>query len=905
MARSSRHTPLLIIALVLAAALLFAVPAAFANTLKLVQELPTGQTPKSIAQGDINGDGLADLAVGNFNSSSITIYYQQPTGGFSTDDSETLRLLFPTNANPCSVGIGDVDGDGLADVVASGARYQLIYLFRQIAPGVFFEPTSLDTHDLYPIHPAYAWHALGWDAPGFLRFGFYPLGNGHQIQVVNLDPWRSDTAEIVASAMWVLDGDPDNDKGGVYIAEWAAGQDTSGSPVTTRLRNYFDHSFVPTEALSHYAAAVGTEWGPWNPQAVAAGDFNNDGYLDVFLGGYYGTGNFGAGPSIISAGMGLFADRAFDMPIMANPVKAAAGDLNDDGLTDLALTGRLGTGEWAVALQDDYGRLGASPPETFGQDTTADPSGVVIGDVNDDGLADLILANAHFDETTGTIGIVPQMSWPNRQRRAPLSFERRFAAGRYPQEVAVADFDTADDISTAGHPMNEVAVVNANSNTVMIYDQVPPDPPDIVIEGGSSAPVKRISSRAAERSILWLSDTSPVIRFAEPSPSDLNVMKGYYWLLDTNGSTEPTPGIVPPTTPWTFVNTSTPVMLRNLTSGVYYLHVVSIDMNDNLGTTVGHYQINIDVTPPVCGTPSDGYAGTWSEADVRNVTWLAATDTQSGPRDYIYSVDGGAETITTELSVLVSGLTDGEHIFSLKARDNANPPNVSSTRTLVMRVDKGLPTCSLTSPAASALVARDFRAVATAADAAGIAKVEFWLNGVLKATDTAAPYSQIVSTAGLSSGSYTLVARAYDMFGHTKEDARAIKLDTVPPKMVNVSLAPNPFFPIKRDGYKDNLYIRFWLSENSKIKLYVTNRTGSVAGYRYHNLTKGSRTLIWNGTLISKSGSTFKVPVGTYYVRLTAWDAAGNAASTRAYSVRVQRYILVVLSGSRVKLVEH
>jgi hypothetical protein len=534
--------------------------------------------------------------------------------------------------------------------------------------------------------------------------------------------------------------------------------------------------------------------------------------------------------------------------------------------------------------------------------------GARIADINGDGLEDLIMANADFDETTGSVAVVPQLPWPDRGRRAPLSYERAFDAGRYPQDVAVADFDTADDVTGPfGRPMNEVVVLNSNSDTLMFLDQVAPDPPDIEIEGGSGSPLRtaKVTARAAmARSILWLSDTSPIIRFTESGPDDLNGMKGYYWTLDTSSSTQPTAGVLP-TAPWTFVSTSTPVMLNNLTSGTYYLHVVSIDMSDNLGTSVGHYQINIDVTPPVCGVPTDGYAGAWAEADVRSVTWPVATDTQSGPRDFVYAVDGGDETITTDLSVLVTGLTDGEHVFSLKARDNANPPNISSTQTLIMRVDQGDPTVSITSPADSALVARDFRATATASDDAGIAKVEFLVDGVVKATDTAAPYSQVVSTTGLASGGHTLIARAFDMYGHTSDDAQVVTVDSVPPRILNVRLAPSPFFPIKRDGYKDNLYVRFWLSENSKVKLYVTNRGGTVAGYRYHNLTTGSKTLIWNGTLINKSGEVFKVPVGTYYVRLTAWDAAGNAATTRAYPVRVQRYIIVVLSGSRVRLIEH
>jgi hypothetical protein len=904
MARSSRHTPLLIIALVLGASLLFAVPA-FANTLKVVQELPTGREPHSIAAADIDDDGLTDIAFTNFLDATVRVLYQQPTGRFDVSDGETFTLsgTWPDPVSavphlPSGIAVADVDGDGSLDIAVGDAATQFIYLWRQ-SPGVgsWVEPKAVDTTtQAYPIHPAY-----GWLDPDMWAFdplvadgspmGVHPWSAGYQLDAADVYPEdATPTAEIAAVNLYGSDG-TDSDAGAIHLAEWRNDRLESG--------------FVAAPSTLTAGALLPSEFGPQNPLAVAIGDFNTDGLPDLLTAGIKdGTVNYAT--RLPRTDWRLLELNDIVGPAM--PVRATAGDLNSDGRNDVVVTGRSGFGSWSSILQDDLGRLGGFPHVVETRESTGDPVGVRIADITGDGLDDVIMANADFDETTGSVAVVPQMPWPDRQRRAPLSYERAFDAGRYPQDVAVADFDTADDVTGPfGRPMNEVVVLNSNSNTLMFFDQVPPDPPDIEIEGGSGSPLRRakVTARAVERSILWLSDTSPVIRFAESGPDDLNVMKGYYWLLDTSGSTEPTPGVVPPTAPWTFVNTSTPVMLSNLTSGTYWLHVVSVDQSDNMGTSVGHYQINIDVTPPVCGVPSDGYAGTWSVADVRNVTWPVATDTQSGPRDYVYSVDGGDETITTELSALVTGLADGEHVFSLKARDNANPPNISSTQSLIMRVDQGLPTVSITSPADSALVASAFRAIATASDDAGIAKVEFYLNGVLKATDTASPYSQIISTTGLSSGSYSLLARAHDMYGHTSDDAQVVKVDTIPPKILNVSLAPSPFFPIKRDGYKDNLYIKFWLSENSKIKLSVRNRTGSVAGYRYHNLLKGSRTLVWNGTLINKSGSVFKAPVGTYYVTLTAWDAAGNVKSTRAYPVRIQRYIIVVLSGSRIRLVEH
>ncbi len=56
---------------------------------------------------------------------------------------------------------------------------------------------------------------------------------------------------------------------------------------------------------------------------------------------------------------------------------------------------------------------------------------------------------------------------------------------------------------------------------------------------------------------------------------------------------------------------------------------------------------------------------------------------------------------------------------------------------------------------------------ATAQDASGIAKVEFYIDGALQASDNTPPYTYTLDTTGLAPGPHTIAARAHDTFANT------------------------------------------------------------------------------------------------------------------------------------------
>jgi hypothetical protein len=72
------------------------------------------------------------------------------------------------------------------------------------------------------------------------------------------------------------------------------------------------------------------------------------------------------------------------------------------------------------------------------------------------------------------------------------------------------------------------------------------------------------------------------------------------------------------------------------------------------------------------------------------------------------------------------------------------------------------PTTAITSPQNGASVSATFTITASADDNIGVTRVEFYIDGVLRSTDTTAPYTYAWNTTTVGNGSHGIVSRAYD-----------------------------------------------------------------------------------------------------------------------------------------------
>jgi hypothetical protein len=170
------------------------------------------------------------------------------------------------------------------------------------------------------------------------------------------------------------------------------------------------------------------------------------------------------------------------------------------------------------------------------------------------------------------------------------------------------------------------------------------------------------------------------------------------------------------------------------------------------------------------------------------------------------------------------------------------------------------PSVSITSPSSGSSygVGTTISATASASDNVGVTKVEFYLNGSLKCSDTSSPYN--CSFSMVSGSNLPLMAKAYDAAGNSKESAivsiSSSTADTIKPTVSMTSPTNGSKFPsgstvTATASASDNVGV-------TKVSFYVA---GSL---------KCTDTT-------SPYSCNFSMPTGSSIsVRALAYDAAGN-----------------------------
>ncbi len=91
----------------------------------------TGSDPRSVAIGDLNGDGKLDLAVANSSSANVSLLLGSGDGTFGAANN------YVTGSDPRSVAIGDLNGDGKLDLAVANSSSGNVSLLLGNGDGTF------------------------------------------------------------------------------------------------------------------------------------------------------------------------------------------------------------------------------------------------------------------------------------------------------------------------------------------------------------------------------------------------------------------------------------------------------------------------------------------------------------------------------------------------------------------------------------------------------------------------------------------------------------------------------------------------------------------------------------------------------------------------------------------------
>jgi hypothetical protein len=266
---------------------------------------------------------------------------------------------------------------------------------------------------LWPHVGGIAGHGTGWgdvDGDGWAElfvgtFGAAPYGSKpHQFfrnhkGKFQLDEQKQLRIDGRASGAFFVDFDNDGDLD-LYISHHAI----DGKPY--KQPHFSTPNFLFRNdgggRFSDVSAASGACPTEFPARSAAALDYDGDGLVDLLVGECFFQGGKSRSRLYRNRGGLKFEDvsRAAGLPEKVTGFGVAAGDVNGDGWPDIFLAGRYGGNR--LFLNDGRGRFTALP-STHGsfewpyRDTGEDtPCGVCFGDVNRDGLLDIVVGQ-HYD----------------------------------------------------------------------------------------------------------------------------------------------------------------------------------------------------------------------------------------------------------------------------------------------------------------------------------------------------------------------------------------------------------------------------------------------------------------------------------------------------------------------------
>jgi predicted outer membrane repeat protein len=347
------------------------------GTFQSPQNFAAGEFPVSVILGDVNGDGIDDIVTANSYSDNVSVLRGNGDGTFQQAQNSAA------GDSPQSVVLGDVNGDGIDDIVTANRNSDNVSVLRGNGDGTFQAAQN------------------------------FAVGDGPRSAV--LGDVNGDGINDIVSA----NGNSDD---------------------VSVLRGNGNGTF---QAAQSFAVGDG-------PRSVVLGDVNGDGIDDIV------TANFNSDNVSVLRGNGNGTFQAAQNFAAGNDARSARlGDVNGDGIDDI-VTANLYSAHVSVLHGNGDGTFQA--PQNFA--TGEFPYSVVLGDVNGDGIDDIVTAN-RFRRSDGDDTSVSVL---RGNGDGTFQSAQNFLAGNGPSSVVLGDVngDGVDDIVTTNFASDNVSVLQGN-----------------------------------------------------------------------------------------------------------------------------------------------------------------------------------------------------------------------------------------------------------------------------------------------------------------------------------------------------------------------------------------------------------------------------------------------------------
>ncbi|MDO8414646.1 MAG: FG-GAP-like repeat-containing protein [Agitococcus sp.] len=336
------------------------------------QYIRTGSTPEAVAIGDVNGDGLNDVVMttsvhlNDDNDFKLMVFLQQSNGTLAKQVNYNTLSNF--NCLPTSVAIADIDSDGKPEIII-GENSCGIEILGRNASGDWVGRGQLTTADGYKIKVA-------------------DLNNDGKQDIVGVGYATNTTSIWYQSAKGTLNdpiiyplahGGREDMKIGDINGDGLQDIIVVGEGYTPPTFGYLLQLPNGGFDVAHYLAFGVSDVTVFNTVGIC--DVNGDLRNDVIVGTNYSIGIFLQKANGTLANVSILASQL-------TPNTIECGDMDNNGRSDI-LVGHL-----SLFKQSIDGVLEEEPyPSYWGSWTNT--NGVAVGDINNDGFKDAVMTEAN------------------------------------------------------------------------------------------------------------------------------------------------------------------------------------------------------------------------------------------------------------------------------------------------------------------------------------------------------------------------------------------------------------------------------------------------------------------------------------------------------------------------------